>query len=65
MAKIGVGEFFRQVKNETKKITWPSRKETTVGVIAVFIMVTISAIFLYFADQVIAYFIRLIVGLGM
>ena len=47
-------EFFRQVQGEGKKVTWPSRKETTVSTIAVFIMVTIASIFLYFADQIIA-----------
>ncbi len=65
MAKKGAIEFIRQVKSEGKKITWPTRQETTVSMIAVFIMVFISSIFLYFADQIIAYAIRLIMGLGM
>ena len=64
-AKKGPVEFIRQVKSETKKVTWPSRQETTVSMIAVFIMVFISSIFLYFADQVIAYMIRMIMGLGL
>ncbi len=55
--------FFREVKSEAKKVTWPSRQETTVSMIAVFIMVFISSIFLYFADQIIAFLIRLIMGL--
>ncbi len=63
MAKLGT--FIKEVRAEAKKITWPTRKETTVSMIAVFIMVFISAIFLYFADQVIAYVVRLIMGLGM
>ena len=54
--------FFKQVKAESKKITWPTRSETTVSTIAVFIMVTIAATFLYFADQVLAWAIRLIMG---
>lgn len=54
--------FFRQVKAEGKKITWPSRQETTVSTIAVFIMVTIAAIFLYVADQVLALGVRTIMG---
>ncbi len=60
MAKTGPVQFIKEVKSESKKITWPSRQETTVSMIAVFIMVTISAIFLYFADQIIAYLIRLV-----
>lgn len=60
MPKTGPAQFVQEVKNESKKVTWPTRQETTVSMIAVFIMVTISAIFLYFADQIIAFAIRLI-----
>lgn len=62
MSKTGPLEYIRQVKSETKKVTWPSRQETTVSMIAVFVMVFISSVFLYFADQIIAYFIRLVMG---
>ncbi|GJL86242.1 MAG: protein translocase subunit SecE [Micavibrio sp.] len=62
MAKTGPAEYIRQVRSEMKKVTWPTRKETTVSVIAVFIMVTFASIFLYFADQVIAMLVRLIMG---
>lgn len=65
MAKSSPVEFFRQVKAEAKKVTWPTRQETTVSTIAVFIMVTIAAIFLYFADQIISYVVRMIMNLGM
>ncbi len=54
--------FLREVRNEALKITWPSRKETTVSSISVFVMVTIAAVFLYLADQVLAYVVRLIMG---
>ena len=62
MAKTRPGEYFRQVKAETRKVTWPTRKETTVSTIAVFIMVTFAAIFLFLADQVLAWLVQLIVG---
>lgn len=65
MAKTGPVEFFRQVRSEAKKITWPTRKETTISTIFVFIMVFIAAVFLYFADQLIAFLIRGIMSLGM
>ncbi|NCC21965.1 MAG: preprotein translocase subunit SecE [Alphaproteobacteria bacterium] len=64
MAKTGPVEYLHQVRNEMKKVTWPSRKETTVSTIAVFIMVTIAAIFLFFADQVMAFVVRLLLGIG-
>jgi len=64
MAKVSPMEYFRQVKSEMKKVTWPSRKETTVSTIAVFIMVFIAAIFLFFADQVMAFAVRTILSFG-
>jgi len=57
-------EYYRQVKSETKKVSWPTRKETTISAVAVFVMVLISSIFLFAADQVIAFAVRLIIGLG-
>ncbi len=57
-------EFFRQVKTEMKKVTWPSRKETSASTIAVFVMVTVASIFMYFADQVMAVVVRFILGIG-
>lgn len=65
MAKTGPVEFFKQVRSEAKKITWPSRHETTVSTVAVFIMVFMASVFLYFADQVIAAVIRFIMGFGL
>ncbi len=65
MAKAGPIEFFRQVRSEIKKITWPSRKETTVSTMAVFIMVFVASIFLFLADQIIAWLVQVIIGLGL
>ena len=64
MAKSGPIEFFRQVKAEAKKVSWPSRKETTASTIAVFIMVVVASVFLFFADQVLAFAVGLILGFG-
>lgn len=65
MAKTGIVEYFKQVRTEMKKVTWPSRKETTVSTLSVFVMVAIAALFLYFSDQIIALLVRLIMGFGL
>ncbi len=65
MPKTGPIEFIKQVRSESKKVSWPSRQETTVSTIAVFIMVFIAAVFLYFSDQLIAVIIRFIMGFGL
>ena len=64
MAKIRPAQFVKQVRNEATKVTWPSRKETTVSTIMVFIMVVLASIFLFFTDQILQYAIQLILGLG-
>jgi len=64
MAKFNPLGFIDQVKTETKKVSWPTRKETIASTIAVFIMVTFAAIFLFFADQILAYVINLILSIG-
>ena len=57
-------EFFRQVRAELTKIIWPSRKETGMTAIAVFVMVFFCAVFLFLADQVLSFVIRKILQLG-
>ena len=64
MAKTGPVEFFKQVRTEVKKVTWPTRAETMQSGIAVFIMVLIASLFLFAADQIIAYAIRIVLGLN-
>ncbi len=65
MAKTGPVEYLRQVRNEMKKVTWPSRQETMVSMIAVFIMVFLASTFMFFSDQVISYLVRAIMSLGL
>lgn len=54
--------FLKNVSQELKKVTWPSRKETTVSMIMVFIMVTFVAIFLFIVDQITGFAIKQILG---
>ena len=65
MAKTGPMEYLRQVRAEVKKITWPSRQETTVSTLAVFVMVLLASVFMYFADQIIAFIIHFLLTLEM
>lgn len=65
MARTTPAQYIRQVRSEMQKVTWPSRKETTTSVTAVFIMVTLASIFLFLADQIMATVVHFILGLGM
>ena len=64
MAKVNPGQFIREVRQETGKVTWPTRKETGITTIMVFIMVFLSAIFFLAVDAVIGWGVRLILGIG-
>ena len=64
MAKSNPIEFIEQVRAEASKVTWPTRKETTVTTIMVFIMVFLAAIFFLAADQVLSWIVSLALGLG-
>lgn len=56
--------FLRQVRAETAKVTWPTRRETVISTIMVVVMVFLAAIFFFVADQLMAYAVELLLGLG-
>lgn len=64
MAKTNPLQFAQQVRAEVSKVVWPSRRETMLTTVMVFIMVTIAAIFFFLADQIIAYGLELILRLA-
>jgi preprotein translocase subunit SecE len=55
-------KFFREVRSEVTKVTWPSRKETLVTTGLVFAMAALAALFFFIADQIIGVFVRLLFG---
>jgi preprotein translocase subunit SecE len=56
--------FFQQVRQETAKVTWPTRRETTISSIMVVIFAIIAAIFFLTADQLIAWLVSLVLNIG-
>jgi preprotein translocase subunit SecE len=64
MAKTSPLEFLRQVRQEVGRVTWPSRKETTVTTAMVFAMVIIAAMFFFLVDEVLARGVQLVLGIG-
>jgi preprotein translocase subunit SecE len=61
---VGPVTFFRQVEAEGRKVTWTSTPETIQATIMVIIMSVIVAIYLFLSDQIINFFVKLIIGLG-
>ncbi len=64
MAKMNPALFMRQVRQEVSKVSWPTRKETGVTTVMVFVMVTVAAIFFLIVDQIIAVGIQGVLGIG-
>jgi preprotein translocase subunit SecE len=64
MAKTTPLQFFQQVRQEVAKVTWPTRKETGISTLMVFVMVIVAAIFFFVVDQVLSLVVRWIMGLG-
>jgi preprotein translocase subunit SecE len=50
VAKTSPGEFIRQVRVETSRVHWPTRKETIATAIMVIIMTLILAVFFFGID---------------
>ena len=51
MARTSPGEFFRQVRAETAKIVWPTRRETLMTAMMVVIMTTLLGLFFFGVDS--------------
>jgi preprotein translocase subunit SecE len=62
--KTSPAQFFSQVRAEGRKIVWPSRKETWITSVMVFIMVAIAAAFFWIVDWVLGYLSTLILAIG-
>lgn len=57
-----IPEFYAQVRQEMRKVTWPTGKETRVTTLVVFIFAIIAAAYFMVVDQVIYRLLNLIIG---
>ena len=64
MAKTSPVEFIQEVREEARKITWPTRKEVMISTVMVMIMVTAAAVFFLLVDFILKQGIdKLLLGL--
>ncbi len=63
MARVNPGEFLRQVRSETGKVAWPTRKETVTTAIMVLIMTSLLGLFFFGTDSLFALIVRSLLGL--
>ena len=64
MAKFSPFKFLQEVRAEADKVTWPTRRETLITTIMVFVMVALASILFLVADQVIRIVITFILGIA-
>lgn len=57
-------QFLQQVRSETSKVTWPTRRETMITTGMVLLMVLVASVFFVIVDQVIRLGLGFILGLG-
>jgi preprotein translocase subunit SecE len=64
MAKTSPVEFVQQVREEARKISWPSRKEVMISTVMVMIMVAMASVFFLVVDAILKWGIdKLLLGL--
>jgi preprotein translocase subunit SecE len=63
VARTSPGEFIRQVRAETAKVHWPTRKETVATAIMVVIMTSMLGLFFFGIDAVFSSLVKFLLGL--
>jgi preprotein translocase subunit SecE len=64
MAKSGPFQFFQEVRTETAKVTWPTRRETLVTTAMVFVFVVLATVFFFVVDLVLRLGVGFVLGVG-
>jgi preprotein translocase subunit SecE len=55
MAKTNPVEFLQEVRDESRKVSWPSRRELVVSTIMVMIMVVVASVFFLGVDAILKF----------
>jgi preprotein translocase subunit SecE len=62
MARTSPTKFLQEVRAEGQKVTWPTRRETMITTLMVFIMTAAMAIFFLISDQIMRFIVTFIIG---
>jgi preprotein translocase subunit SecE len=65
MANSNPVEFLREVRDEGRKITWPTRRELGISTMMVVAMVVLASVFFLGVDAILKYVVdSILFGLG-
>ena len=62
--KVGPVQYIGQVRQEARKVVWPTWRETLTTTVLVMIMVILMGIFFFIVDWVLASVIKVVLGFG-
>jgi preprotein translocase subunit SecE len=62
MSKTSPAAYIRQVRQEFSRITWPSRKQSSVSSLVVVVMVAIMGLFFLIVDSLIVWILKQLLG---
>ena len=58
-------KFIQEVKQEAFKVSWPTAKETLQGAIMVFVMALVMSLFFLLVDQVLKFFLEILLKVSL
>ena len=58
-------KFIQEVKQEAFKVTWPTGKETLQGTLMVVAMAIIASLFFLLLDQILNFFLEMLLKVSM
>jgi len=56
--------FLQQVRAETAKVVWPSRRETMISTVMVLVMAVLASLFFLVTDLAISFGVQFLLGWG-
>jgi preprotein translocase subunit SecE len=62
VARTSPGEFVRQVQAETKKVVWPTSRETMTTTLMVVLMTSMLAVFFFGLDSLFSAIVQFLLG---
>jgi len=63
-AKIGPAKYLGQVRQEGRKVVWPTPRETMITTILVLVLMVMFGIFFFFVDWIAANGINFLLNIG-
>ncbi len=58
-------KFIQEVKQEAFKVTWPTMKETLQGALMVFLMAVVMSLFFLLLDQILKFFLEMLLKVSI